>query len=107
MLSACDVALNPISSGSGTNIKMLDYFAAGAPVIATEIGARGLGATPGTEYAATDTGDIAEVIDDVISDPTAAARRARLARQIAERLDWAAISEDYARMVLSVLATSS
>ena len=89
VLSACDVALNPISSGSGTNIKMLDYFAAGAPVIATEVGARGLGATSGTEYAATDVGDVAEVIDDVISDPTAAARRARLARQIAERLDWA------------------
>lgn len=37
-----DVALNPMTSGSGTNIKMLDYMAAGLPVISTPVGARGL-----------------------------------------------------------------
>lgn len=36
------VALNPMQSGSGTNIKMLEYMAAGLPVITTSIGARGL-----------------------------------------------------------------
>ncbi len=41
-LQACDVALNPMEHGSGTNIKMLDYFAAGLPVITTERGSRGL-----------------------------------------------------------------
>jgi glycosyltransferase involved in cell wall biosynthesis len=29
-------------SGSGTNLKMLDYFSAGIPVVTTETGARGL-----------------------------------------------------------------
>ena len=37
-----DIAINPMFSGSGTNIKMLDYFSAGIPVITTETGARGL-----------------------------------------------------------------
>ena len=37
-----DVALNPMVSGSGTNIKMFDYMAAGIPVISTEFGARGI-----------------------------------------------------------------
>ena len=37
-----DIAINPMFSGSGTNIKMLDYFSAGIPVVTTEIGARGL-----------------------------------------------------------------
>jgi glycosyltransferase involved in cell wall biosynthesis len=37
-----DVALNPMLSGSGTNIKMIDYMAAGLPIITTPIGARGL-----------------------------------------------------------------
>jgi glycosyltransferase involved in cell wall biosynthesis len=41
-LEACHVALNPMEHGSGTNIKMLDYFAAGIPVITTPHGARGL-----------------------------------------------------------------
>jgi len=38
-----DLAINPMFSGSGTNIKMLDYMSAGIPVISTSIGARGLG----------------------------------------------------------------
>ncbi len=39
---AADAAINPMFSGSGLNIKMLDYMAAGLPVISTEVGARGL-----------------------------------------------------------------
>jgi glycosyltransferase involved in cell wall biosynthesis len=41
-LQAADVALNPVFSGSGTNIKMFDYMAAGLPVVATPVGARGI-----------------------------------------------------------------
>ena len=37
-----DFALNPMMSGSGTNLKMFDYMAAGIPVITTEFGARGI-----------------------------------------------------------------
>lgn len=42
MLLASDMALNPMCAGSGTNIKMFDYMAAGLPVLTTEIGARGI-----------------------------------------------------------------
>lgn len=41
-LSIADLALNPMLTGSGTNLKMLDYMANGIPVISTHIGARGL-----------------------------------------------------------------
>jgi glycosyltransferase involved in cell wall biosynthesis len=41
-LSASDFAINPMFSGSGTNIKMFDFMAAGLPVITTETGARGI-----------------------------------------------------------------
>lgn len=37
-----DFALNPMLSGSGTNLKMFDYMAGGIPVITTEFGARGI-----------------------------------------------------------------
>lgn len=43
LLSYADVALNPMMYGSGTNLKMLEYFAYGIPVITTPVGARGLG----------------------------------------------------------------
>lgn len=41
-LAASDVAVNPMFSGSGTNIKMLDFMASGLPIVCTSTGARGL-----------------------------------------------------------------
>lgn len=43
--AASDFAVNPMMSGSGTNIKMFDFMAAGLPIITTETGARGIDAT--------------------------------------------------------------
>ena len=47
ILHQSDFAVNPMATGSGTNIKMFDFMATGMPVIATPIGARGI-ATPKT-----------------------------------------------------------
>jgi glycosyltransferase involved in cell wall biosynthesis len=41
-LGAANFALNPMFSGSGTNIKMFDFMASHLPVITTEVGARGI-----------------------------------------------------------------
>lgn len=41
------ISLNPVLTGSGVSVKALESLAAGAPVIATETGARGLGALAG------------------------------------------------------------
>jgi len=37
-----DVALNPMTTGAGTNIKLFDYFARGLPVVSTPFGVRGI-----------------------------------------------------------------
>jgi glycosyltransferase involved in cell wall biosynthesis len=42
VLRGADLAVNPMSAGSGTNIKMFDFLAAGLPVVTTETGARGI-----------------------------------------------------------------
>jgi glycosyltransferase involved in cell wall biosynthesis len=41
LLAAADVAVNPIDSGSGSNVKLAEYLAAGLPVITTPFGLRG------------------------------------------------------------------
>lgn len=41
-LGIAHLALNPMQTGSGTNLKMLDYGAAGLPVLTTPHGVRGL-----------------------------------------------------------------
>jgi len=40
--SAADIALNPMFSGSGTNIKMFDFMAMKLPTVSTLTGARGI-----------------------------------------------------------------
>lgn len=42
-LDVCDIGLNPVVSGSGTNLKLIEYAAAGVPVVSTEFGVRGIG----------------------------------------------------------------
>lgn len=40
-LAVADVALNPMLGGSGINVKMIEYLAAGLPIMTTPFGARG------------------------------------------------------------------
>ena len=41
LLAAADVAVNPVDSGSGSNVKLAEYLASGIPVVTTAIGLRG------------------------------------------------------------------
>jgi len=41
---AADVAVNPVETGGGTNIKLLQYLATGLPVVSSAFGVRGLDA---------------------------------------------------------------
>jgi glycosyltransferase involved in cell wall biosynthesis len=67
LLGTADVALNPMTSGSGSNLKMLDYFAAGIPVVSTEFGARGINCIAGVHYIAADVGAFTDVIETFAS----------------------------------------
>ena len=50
LLRAADVGLNPMQSGSGTNLKMLDYAGHGLLILSTPVGARGLAFESGMHY---------------------------------------------------------
>jgi len=66
IFSIVDIAINPMKSGSGTNLKMFDYMAAGIPVISTEFGARGIGAINGKHLIICTLDEMAEIIYEVI-----------------------------------------
>lgn len=68
ILSSANLALNPMGEGSGSNVKVLEYFAYGIPVISTQFGMRGIHAKSGVDYIESDisefTSSIASVVDD-------------------------------------------
>ncbi len=97
-LAVVDCALNPMSSGSGTNVKMLDYFAAGVPVISTGHGARGLAVSDGVHLCLSEIDGFPAALRRFREDAGGAAQSGRVAaarRLVQERYDWCVIAERY------------
>ncbi|WP_245516194.1 glycosyltransferase [Ancylobacter aquaticus] len=83
------ISLNPVLSGSGISVKALESLAAGAPVIATETGARGLGSLAGDALRILPDGDwasYAAALCELTLDPERCARASEQARAAAK--DW-------------------
>lgn len=100
LLASADVALNPMLSGGGTNLKLIQYFAAGVPVVSTPLGVRGIDAVDGRELLTALPGGFAAAIAAVLDDPAAADQRAVRARALAEaRYDWGVLAREFAAAI--------
>jgi glycosyltransferase involved in cell wall biosynthesis len=98
LILGASCAINPMSSGSGTNIKMLDYLAAGLPVLSTPVGARGLEEITDLIEVA-ELGDFPSRIPDLMTRPSSVIAR----RRIADRFDWRALGRGYAGEIAQIL----
>lgn len=81
------ISLNPVLSGSGISVKTLESLASGAPVIATQTGARGLGSLAGEGLRIVPDGDwaaYAEALCELTLDPERCARAGEQARASAQ-----------------------
>jgi len=98
-LRIADVAVNPMAAGSGTNLKMLQYAAAGLPIVSTEFGARGLGFVAGEHYVAADLHALVAAIDEAGNAPASetADRIARARSRVADHFDWPVIARRWLR----------
>lgn len=93
LLACADVALNPMRTGSGTNLKTVEYFAAGIPVVSTPFGVRGLDASD-EHLVLTDANGFAAAVRSVLADPDAAHRRALAARRLVEQgFSWTSLGD--------------
>lgn len=99
--AAADIAINPMLAGSGTNIKMLDFLAAGLPTVTTPIGARGINNRHDACFIVDDIGQFSDWIRTLQADPQLYAKLAVNGRKLAEDLyDWRAISEQLGKLIL-------
>lgn len=80
-LECADLALNPMLGGSGINIKMLEYMAAGLPTLTTPFGARGLPKAPDA-YRVAQLDEWSEQLD-ALTDPVLRANLGATGRSLA------------------------
>lgn len=71
VLTAADAGLNPMLSGSGSNLKMLDYLAAGLPTVTTPFGARGIAVADGEHVLQRPVDGFAEGLRTLAAKPSA------------------------------------
>ncbi|MDZ7762775.1 MAG: glycosyltransferase [Desulfovermiculus sp.] len=100
-LLAADMAVVPLRQGGGTRMKILDYFAAGLPVVSTAKGIEGIEVINGQQAVIVeDTGqDFARAIKSLLDDPDQAARIGRQGRVFVQELDWKIIGQKYLQLV--------
>ena len=86
---ASDLAINPVTWGSGSNLKQLEYLAAGLPSVTTPTGARGLGLTPSIHALVESLEAMPQRLAWLLRNPGTGASLARAGRELAERyFDW-------------------
>jgi len=92
------LGLAPVFSGSGTRIKILEYAAAGIPVVATTKAAEGLPLVDGEHIRLADdeAAFTAAVIDLFRDRPAAEALAIRGSEEVRRRFDWPALVEPIA-----------
>lgn len=91
-LAGAQVAVAPVRHGSGTRLKLLEYFAAGLPVVCTAKAAEGLDVEDRRHVWLAETPrQTADAVRALHGDPAECARLGAAARALVEaRYDWAA-----------------
>ncbi|MVW79404.1 glycosyltransferase [Bordetella sp. 02P26C-1] len=94
IMSGADIALNPMTEGSGANIKVLDYLASGLPVMSTTFGMRGVNAIAGRDYIEAPLAHFADELRALAGDAERLAGIARAGHQLVlDSYTWNRIAE--------------
>jgi polysaccharide biosynthesis protein PslH len=106
LISASLLCVAPIRSGSGTRIKILEYMAAGRPVVSTTKGAEGLDMTLGVHlWIADSQADFAKAMIHVFRDSARSEAMGDAARtRVRDLYSWEKIADRFSQEVQKFLA---
>jgi glycosyltransferase involved in cell wall biosynthesis len=108
-LAVASVGVNPMVSGSGTNLKMLEFAAAGLPMLSTPFGGRGGVFTQQEHYIAAEISEFAEALQSMMQpqNKVITAARAESAYQaVLSGGDWRNIAGNLAGKIGELLLQS-
>ena len=99
-LHLADAALCPLTTGSGTKLKMLDYFAAELPVVSTTVGIQGLSVEPDRDVLVRDDAEgFVRAIEQLRGSPALRRRLGESGGKIAADHSWDSLMTDYDAVV--------
>jgi glycosyltransferase involved in cell wall biosynthesis len=91
-LAVADLALNPMTSGGGTNLKLPEYAAAGLPILTTPFGRRGQPLEPGQHCLEAPLEAYPQALAQLPPPDELAALARRARERVLEALDWREIA---------------
>ena len=97
-----DVAINPLTQGSGTNLKMLEYLAASLPVVTTKIGARGFDLRDNEDCIISELKDFDKSIKKTIADKGLYKKLIKNGEEFAKNYDWSRSSVDLDKIYTNI-----
>jgi len=103
LLHSSDVGINPMLSGSGSNLKMLEAMAAGLPIVTTPFGARGIDVRDGLEAMIVEPERMADAIRSLVHSEERMKELGRCAAAKAESAySWKILSQDLGKRLCSI-----
>lgn len=105
-LAASDVAIAPLFHGSGTRLKILEYFSYGLPVVSTTIGIEGLEVKNGVNaLIEDDINEFANKVIKLLKDETLSRRLGKAARElVVSKYDWRKIGKQLNAVYYTLLS---
>ncbi|MBN8201196.1 MULTISPECIES: glycosyltransferase family 4 protein [Bacillaceae] len=103
LLRVADAAINPIITGSGSNMKLAEYFGKKVPVITTNFGARGYEISNGNHAIICSLNEFANKIPSLVNSPNISLNIVNNAYKYAEQeLSWESLAEQYKNVLQSL-----
>ena len=100
LLKIADVAINPMMEGSGSNLKVAEYFSNRLPVVTTSIGARGYDITSGTEAIICDLANFTNCITQLMSNNELRSRLSEKGYEYCKKnLDWSYLGDAFYNII--------
>jgi MoaA/NifB/PqqE/SkfB family radical SAM enzyme/glycosyltransferase involved in cell wall biosynthesis len=92
-IAGADLCVCPLFAGGGTRMKLLEYFAAGKPVVSTPLGAEGLGVVDDRELVLAEGPAFVDATLALLGDAPRQRRLGGAARAYARARDWSVVGE--------------
>jgi glycosyltransferase involved in cell wall biosynthesis len=92
-LKGADLAICPLLSGGGTRLKILEYFAANIPVVATPSAVEGLPVSDKNHYILAERSEMISTLCHLFENPNSTREMSNAARCFVQHYDWNSLVE--------------